>query len=245
MQYHQYEFTKKEMIQNMLVCLSIIWGISYCFYHSIIACIILSPLSILLLKARRKDCAKKRLKLLNNHFKDGISFVSGALNAGYSLENAFKEATNELIDLYGEDVDISKEFLSISRKLDMNISLQSLMEDFGKRSGIEDIKCFSENLSVAKRTGGDLAKIIGTTSKTISEKQQVLRDIETMVAAKRMEQNIMSIVPLLIILFVNISSPGFLDVMYQSLFGRVVMTICLVAYFGAFRLSRKLLNIEV
>lgn len=244
-QYHKYYFSKQEVIRYGIKSLLIVWVVAYCFYHSWLVSLILSPAAILLMNSKRNECKMLRLNNLNLQFKDGLSFVSSAINAGYSIENAFKEATKEVVDLYGENADISREFTTFSRKLDMNMSVQDLVKDFGERSGSSDIKGFGENLRVVKKTGGDLALVIGSTSKAISEKQQITRDIETMVAAKRMEQNIMTAVPICIIGFVNISSPGFLDCMYQSAFGVIVMTICLIAYYGAYMLSRRILNIEV
>ena len=110
---------------------------------------------------------------------------------------------------------------------------------------MEDIELFAENFAVAKRSGGDLNEIIAYTARTISEKSQVLMDIEGMVAAKRMEQRLMSVMPMAIILFVNVSSPGFLEPMYHNAVGIVIMTVCLGLYLLALYLADKILGIEI
>jgi len=55
----------------------------------------------------------------------------------------------------------------------------------------------------------------------------------------------MSLVPFLILVYVNLASPGFLDVMYHSIPGVLVMSICLAIYFGSWLLGRKIVNIEI
>ena len=65
-----------------------------------------------------------------------------------------------------------------------------------------------------------------------------------MIAGKRMEGRIMSIIPLAMILYFWLTSPGFLDCLYQAA-GRGVMTVLLLLYLTAFYWSRKICNIQV
>ena len=100
-------------------------------------------------------------------------------------------------------------------------------------------------LSTAKRTGGDLLKVIRMTSQSIGDKTGIQREIRTVVAAKKLEANIMSTIPVLIILYVWFSMPGFLEPMYTTLVGRIVMTVTLGFYVAAILLLRKIVDINV
>ena len=66
-----------------------------------------------------------------------------------------------------------------------------------------------------------------------------------MVAGKRMEQKIMTVVPLGIICFVKVTSPGFLDVLYGNPVGMAIMTVCMASYFAAVKMGERILSIEV
>lgn len=243
--YEEYYFTRKELILNEAISLLLIWLIAYCFYDSIIACLIMSPLSLVLLKSKRAEKKSKRLSTLGVQFKDGINFLSGAVNAGYSVENGWKEAKKQLVELYGEEADITREFTYISRKCDMNVPIGDLITDLADRTGNEDIRTFSESFAVAKKSGGSMKSIIAATSDTIAQKVEVSKEIETMVAGKKMEQKIMTVVPLGIIFFVRFSSPSFLNVLYGNLLGVIIMTICLAAYYLSVRLGERILDIKV
>ena len=117
--------------------------------------------------------------------------------------------------------------------------------EFGIRSGIEDIISFSEVVMTAKRTGGDLIKVIRTTSSNISDKIDIQTEIGTLIAAKKMEGYIMCVIPIGIIVYLNMCMPEFLLPMYETLVGRVVMTVALIFYILAIVLLQKIVNIKV
>ena len=55
----------------------------------------------------------------------------------------------------------------------------------------------------------------------------------------------MSLIPCLLIAYVGLASPEFLDVMYQNPAGMAVMSICLGVYVLAFLMGRKIVAIEI
>lgn len=243
--YKVYKLSKSEFIFYSLEGLLLIAVISYLFYHSIIAFFILSPYLIFFLKEKQKMKREERLVQLNLEFKEGLISLSSALNAGYSIENAFRESLKDLRLIYGEDKIITKEFQYIVNQIDMNITVEYLLKSLADRSGLEDIKSFSEVFSTAKRSGGDLIMIIRTSVESISQKIDVKREIRTLMTEKEFEQKIMNFIPFVIILYVNFSSPGFLAVLYGNLLGIGVMSFCLGIYLLAFYLSKKIIHVEV
>ena len=82
-------------------------------------------------------------------------------------------------------------------------------------------------------------------AKVLGEKSRVRREIGVMISGKRLEQTIMSIVPSGIILYMQLTSDGFLEVLYHSSFGVLVMSICLVIYIFSFWMGRKITRISI
>lgn len=197
------------------------------------------------LKNNKKTLIKARKWELNLQFRDGIASISSALNAGISIENAFYEAVKDLKLMYEEDAYIVNEFGYIVSQLHMNKTVEETLHSFAVRSGVDDINNFAEVFITAKRTGGDIIKIIRASSKTIGDKIEVKREILTLITAKKFESKIMNLIPFGIILYMWIFSPGFLDPLYQNFIGTLVMTVALLLYYIAIRLSEKIINIEV
>ncbi len=182
---------------------------------------------------------------MSRQFLDGIQMTAASLQAGYSIENAVKEAEKELGKVYREDSFIRREFQILAGQTDMGRSMEELFWDLGNRSGVEDIQSFGEVFATARRTGGDLLGIIKNTCSCIRQKQETLLEIETCLAGKVMEQNIMSAVPLLILGYIRLTSPEFLEGMYGNAAGTAVMTVCLLVYAAAYLWGRSIVEIEV
>jgi tight adherence protein B len=147
--------------------------------------------------------------------------------------------------MYPKGAMIINEFAYITKQIQMNIPVEKALRDFASRSGIEDIISFSEVFSTAKRTGGDLTKIIKTTTDIISNKIEVKREIVTLIAAKKFEANIMKIVPAGILCYLSLSSPEMLKPLYHNLFGILIMTFILGVYLCSYKLIDKIVDIEV
>ena len=193
----------------------------------------------------RRSLAERRRWKLTLQFKDGIGSLSSFLNAGYSIENAVLASIDELTELYGKDAMITEEFRQIGRQLGLNKPIELPLADFARRSGIEEIRNFVEVFRIAKRSGGALCSIIEHTVSVIREKISVMEEINNLTAARRFEQKIMNLMPFAIILYIDLSSDGFFDVMYQSVPGRCIMTICLLCYGFAVFLSSRIMDIRV
>ena len=66
-----------------------------------------------------------------------------------------------------------------------------------------------------------------------------------MLAAKKLEFDIMCVIPLGIILYMKLTFREFIGMLYGSLTGAAVMSLCLLLYLAAYRLGKKIIKIEV
>lgn len=243
--YTTYHWEKREFFSQFFQSMALFCGIFYLFYESLWTIILAVPISCLAVRRKEKKRLEDRKWQLNMEFKEAILSLSAALNAGYSIENAFAESIKDLHLLYGEDSYIIPEFEYILYQIRMNRTVESAIEEFAKRSGVEDICNFSEVVTTAKRTGGDLMKIIRATGKNIGDKIEIKREINTLITAKKFEAKIMNVIPLGIILYLLVTSPGFLNPLYHNLNGIMTMTIALIAYVMAYIWAEKIMDISV
>ena len=147
--------------------------------------------------------------------------------------------------LYPPEADIVREFHYIESRKKVSVPVEELFLGLGERSGIEDIENFAAVFSTAKRSGGDMDKIIQTSARMLGDKIDVRKEIETTLSAKKAEQMIMSLMPAGIILYLQLTSPGFLEVLYGNPFGVCAMTVCLGIYGLSYWLGKRIVDIEV
>lgn len=167
------------------------------------------------------------------------------LNVGYSVENAIRTIPKEMKLLFGNDAVIIREFSYMIRQLEMNVTVEKAFYEFAGRVKSEELYSFVTVFTTLKRSGGDMIQVLKNTIDKICTGMEVKQEIETMIAAKKMEFQIMTMIPLGIIVYMKISFPEFMSVLYGSVAGVVVMSGCLAIYIGAWYFGKRMLEIEV
>ena len=225
--YRVYHLTGQEWIRYLLEGTAVCAVTAYVFYRSFLAFVLMLPAGMLRPFFKRRELCRRRKEELRLQFKEAIQIV------------------RDLEEQYGKEGMITREFSYLASQLKMNRTVEALLSSFAKRSGLDEVENFSVIFTVSKRSRGELASVVHHVVHVISDRIQVREEILTMTAEKQFEQRIMNLMPYLIVLYVDLSSPGFFSQMYETAVGRVVMTGCLVVYLLAWRVSGKILQIEV
>ena len=223
--YHKVFQKRGDCIRLLAQTSGVVIFFAWFFYRSIWAVPLLFPLGILYFRrCVNRQCRKNRQEL-TMQFKECILSVANSLRSGYALENAFLESREDIRMLYGE-----------------HLKLEELICDLADRCGIEDIEQFSAILNIAKRGGGNVTQIIRTTAEVISNKVETMQEMLTMLQGRRLEQNVMEIMPFGISLYIAAAYPGYFGTLYHNGMGIIVMTLCLAVYAGAYLLGEKILD---
>ncbi len=228
----------RPFLQTVIVMSFLAWF----FYRSVWAVVLLIPLGIVYFRRCAANQSRKNRQELTLQFKECILSVANSLRTGYALENAFLESREDIRLLYGERAAMYQELELIRRGLIMNLTLEELIGDLAERSGIEEIEQFSTILQIAKRGGGSVAQIIRTTSEVIGNKVETMQEMLTMLQGRRLEQNIMEIMPFGIAFYIGWAYPGYFAALYHNGMGILVMTVCLAVYVGAYFLGERILD---
>ena len=178
-------------------------------------------------------------------FRDSIQEMSAVLKAGYSVENAIREVSRELVPLYDKESRIRKEYDRMTHQLELKMPIAEVLEQFAERTGQEDVEDFGNVFVAAKTSGGDSITIIRNAVRIISGKIDTEKEIQTMIASNKLEFEIMCAVPFAIILYMKLTFVEFLSVLYGNMAGMIIMTVCLCVYIAAYCIGRRIIRIEV
>lgn len=241
----QQDITKSEYTWITIKSIAITGITAWLFYRSLWAVFLLSPVGGWNFWRLVQEQAHQKEKEFQLQFKEAILAVSSAMNIGYSVENAFREAQKELKKIYPEEARISKELQMIVRQLRVHVPMEQILEELSQRAPTEDVRNFVTVFVAAKKSGGNMIAIIQNTANQIGDKMDVKREIDTILAAKRYEFRVMSVVPYAIIGYMSLSFPEFMECLYGNILGIGVMTICLVIYLAAYYLGLRIIRIEV
>ena len=198
-------------------------------------------ISVCLGKGKIKKKRKRIYKTVSGCASVGVR----RLKCGYSLENSLLEAGKEMRIMYREQDRILKEWNYMIRQMKMNIGVERILEEFSERIDQEDVRNFVTVTATVKKSGGNMARVIRQTISQIQEKEELNQEIETVISAKKMEFLVMAVIPFGMIAYMMLSFPEFMEVLYQGVPGRAVMTGCLVLYLAAFGTGFRMIQIEV
>lgn len=218
---------------------------AWLYYRSGWALLILCPLGIGYYQSLKDECIERKKNEFLLQFKEMIQSMASTLGAGYSVENAMKETYKEMLLMYSKEDMISRELAIMVQQVHIQIPMEQILEEFSNRVRLEDIRSFSAVFGAAKRSGGDMIGIIRDSVHQIGDKIDVKREIDTLLAAKRYEFKVMSVIPYGIIAYMTLSFPEFMECLYGNVIGIGVMSICLGIYIIAYVFGVKLVKIEV
>lgn len=218
---------------------------AYLFYDTWIAVTVLLPLLGYYMRMWQDEICRIKEREFREQFRVSIQTMAAALNVGYSVENAIRETAKDIKPVFKRDSRIQKEFQRMIHQLDINRPVEQVMLDFSERIEQEDVNNFVTVFTAAKRTGGDSIAILKTAARDIGDKIEVEKEIQTLLAAKQLEFKVMCIVPFGILFYMRLAFPGFMEVLYKNTLGVILMTICLCIYIAAYRIGRKMVDIEV
>ena len=215
------------------------------FFQTWKSLVFLLPITAVRLYRQREVFRRRRSRRLEEHFRDGLQCLLASLEAWYSVENSVETAAADLRGMLPQGEPITEEFVRMANKLGSGSTAEEVFEEFGERSGVADIRNFAGIFSMAKRTGGDVVSVIRAVTETLYEKQEVYREIQTILLAKQFEVGIMKAMPYVMLAYFLAFSPGFLAPLYAGLTGHLIMLLLYLIYRGFCIAAERIAQIEI
>ncbi len=234
---------EKMLITFKSICLMGI--LNYFFYRSVWAAPALLLPGIMYFRMERETLLAQKRENAREQFKELMLLASTGQKAGYSAENAFLASYGDMELLYGRNSAVCKMLHALKVGRENHADFSGLWYKIGEKAEIAEIQEFAIVYGISSASSGNAAAVMEKTAGMIIQKIETEKEIEVMISARRLEQKIMNTMPFLIMLYINITSPGYFDGLYHSFEGAAVMTFCLSLYLAAYLISRKIAAIEV
>ena len=244
--YDVYVMTKSEKMFTIVVAAIALFAVGYVFYHSLILSALLALFAVKAPKIRTRQIIDKRKNQLSLQFKDMLYSLSSALSVGKSVETGIRDSLQDLQVIYPDpETDILVELGLILRGLGMNNTIEDMFGQFAERAHLEDIDNFVDIFVTCKRTGGDLIEVMRSTSNTIGDKIEVKQEIETMISGKKYEFNFLMILPVIMVLFLTLTSGDYMAPVFTTIVGRIAMTAAIAIFALAYVVGSKIMKINI
>ena len=244
--YRTYTFNKRENIAICAASFGLCFVIGWLYYDTL-ALVLATPIVVIALrKPVRRILLEARIKKIRDQFRDVLYSFSSAFATGAHMEEAMESAYLQLLEVYGESGDMAKELDYMIRRIrDSAESDVELWNSLAERTHIDDIRDFAGVFAACRDAGGNLVEAVDRAAGIIVEKINTENDMRTTFYQKKFEGYMIGAMPIAMVLLLKLSSSGYLDVMYNTLIGRGMMTIALAGVAVGFWLTWRITNIKV
>jgi len=192
----------------------------------------------------RASSLEKRSRKLKLQFRDMLESLASSFSAGSNVLGAFSASLTDLKVQYEPNDFIVREMQQIIDGADQGIGIDVMLRDFARRSNDDDVLSFADVFEMCYRKGGNMQTIIISTHSVIGEKIAVLLEIQTKLTSNKMQHNVMSIMPIAIVMLLKATNPSFAENLASPL-GIVINTVAIVIFLAAYRYGRKIVNIKI
>ncbi len=237
--------TVREKILYSLEGMGIAAIAGFLCFRSIWTLTALPPAAVVFLFYQERQKKERMLLARQIEFKNLLADLYSTTAAGGTLEKALRDAVKEMKRSGGRYPVLMPQMERVILEMDRNVPAEAALERFAEASEDPEIRHFVQVLKVAARSGGSLPDIIGRTAEMAAVRMEMNAEIETLLAGRKAELKVMLAVPAGILLYMNLGSPEYMEVLYKSLTGRMIMSAGLVLYIAAFMIGRKILSIRV
>jgi len=186
---------------------------------------------------------RKRIETLKKQFCNFATALTNALASGMNMNDSLNAVYKDLCLQYSESAYIVIEVQEILNGMNNNFSVESMLEDFSLRSGVEDISNFAKVFATCYRTGGDIKSVVRRTTEIISQKIMIASEIETSITSNKLQMNIMNVLPIFIVMMMRLMSKDFAE-SFGSIIGVIGLTISAALTIAAYKMGQKIMDIK-
>jgi tight adherence protein B len=188
-----------------------------------------------LLRTRRA----RRLKAFNTALPDAIDLMARSLRAGHSM--------NSSIELIAEQSPepLAAEFVQVYQQQRLGLQFRDALLQMGTRTPSRDLQFLITAILVQKETGGDLTEILDRTAHVIRDRIRIEGEVRTHTAQGRLTGWILGLLPIILLVMINIASPGYSSVLFHDPTGQKLLYAGGILILLGGLIIRKIVDVKV
>ncbi|MBR0522362.1 MAG: type II secretion system F family protein [Firmicutes bacterium] len=172
--------------------------------------------------------------------------ISSSVSAGRQLPQAVEEASRQLASSWGSESDIACEASEMAYRYGrMNEDIDLLWDSLAKRSGLEEISQFASSCRICRRSGGDLEDVCMKCSAVLLEKIAFGDELKALTAQRKLDIAVLTAMPVAMLIMLNILSYSYIEVLYTTIAGRIIMTAAAGLMAAALLWSLKISEVSI
>ena len=170
----------------------------------------LAPVVLSALRARRR-------RQFADQLGDTLILLSSGLRAGYGLVQSLDAVAREA------DPPMATEIGRVIVETRLGRQLNDALDAVASRMGSEDFEWVVEAMTIHGDVGGDLTQVLDRVGETIRARTRIVRQVHALSAEGRISAVVLMSMPFAVGLFISISTPDYMNVLFTSTSGQLML----------------------
>lgn len=182
---------------------------------------------------------RRRSNKLHAQLADVLMLLASSLRAGHSFLQA--------LDMVAQEIDDpgAQEFGRVVAEIRLGRDTAEALEMLAERVDSDDFRWAVMAVNVQREVGGNLAEVLDTVADTVRERDAVRGQVRVLSAEGRMSAGILTALPFLVALYVAKMNPGYLNVLFTTRIGIVMVVAASCLLIVGVLWMRKMVKIDV
>ncbi len=181
----------------------------------------------------------QRFQKFRENFPDVLDSLSRALRAGYPLSAAMEMISSETLP------PVSVEMRKTSAEANLGMGWPRALENLGARVPLLEVNLFTAAVQLHARTGGRLSEVLTGLAENMREAIALQGEVRALAAHGKLTGVILTVLPLVISAMMFYFSPGYLQILFNYPYGKMLIAAAIVCLVLAHFVIRKIVDIKV
>jgi tight adherence protein B len=163
----------------------------------------------------------RRINAFNAVLAEAIDMLARALRAGHSVVGALETLSQNVQE------PAASEFAEVFKQQNLGLPLRDALMQLLDRVPSADLRVLVTAILVQKDTGGNLAEILDRTVAVIRDRLRIQGEIRVQTAQGRLTGWILSALPVVMLVLINIVNPGYSSILLHDPVGHKLIYVSL------------------
>jgi tight adherence protein B len=182
---------------------------------------------------------KRRLRKFEMQLPDVLNLMSGSMRAGFSFSQGLEQVAEEASE------PARRELQRCFTESRLGRPIEDSMEESANRMYSVDLMWAVMAIRIQREVGGNLAELLDTVSRTMTERERLKREILALTAEGRMSAWVLGIFPPAFAVVLYQIQPDYMTTLFENSLGMIAVGISVVMALFGFVWLRKIMRIEV
>jgi tight adherence protein B len=167
----------------------------------------------------------KRQNVFERSLIDALELSARSLRAGHPLLGSFQLIADEI------PAPVGVIFAEICQQQQLGQSMDEALRQVALETHSDDMKLFATSVMIQLRSGGNLADMMMRLANVIRERNRLSRRVRVLTAQTQLSKRVLLAMPFLVFVLLNIINPTYMQPLYTTWTGQVIMMCAAVGMF--------------